>query len=293
MNKITSPFAKTLVFIIFCGCCGMTSNCIAIDSSETKHPVLDQKKVQSGNSKKENKAEVPVGLQRLLKAYPDHLKSATQNTLVWKDNTTMTYDDGIPKKEYDNLLASPDLEDQLMAYPYSAGRNYVNPPTTNLDPGRIRYEPFFHKMYGRSAKEVKSHLVPIKWLRKSANKTLMITSVNNVNKKLQAVSDELDMLPADLKKYVTKPAGTFNWRPIKNTGKISPHSFGIAIDISTKYSDYWEWGKSKSTNQTLVYKNQIPLEIVEIFEKHGFIWGGKWYHYDTMHFEYRPEMLIK
>ena len=39
-------------------------------------------------------------------------------------------------------------------------------------------------------------------------------------------------------------------------------------------------------------KNKIPFEIVEIFERHGFIWGGKWYHYDTMHFEYRPELLI-
>jgi peptidoglycan LD-endopeptidase CwlK len=28
-----------------------------------------------------------------------------------------------------------------------------------------------------------------------------------------------------------------------------------------------------------------------VFEKHGFIWGAKWYHYDTMHFEYRPELL--
>ena len=34
-----------------------------------------------------------------------------------------------------------------------------------------------------------------------------------------------------------------------------------------------------------------PHKIVEIFERHGFIWGGKWYHYDTMHFEYRPELL--
>jgi len=22
-----------------------------------------------------------------------------------------------------------------------------------------------------------------------------------------------------------------------------------------------------------------------------FIWGGRWYHFDTMHFEYRPELL--
>jgi hypothetical protein len=34
-------------------------------------------------------------------------------------------------------------------------------------------------------------------------------------------------------------------------------------------------------------------EIVDIFERHGFIWGGKWYHFDTMHFEYRPELLVR
>jgi D-alanyl-D-alanine carboxypeptidase-like protein len=33
----------------------------------------------------------------------------------------------------------------------------------------------------------------------------------------------------------------------------------------------------------------MPRDIVDIFERHGFIWGGKWY--DTMHFEYRPELL--
>jgi hypothetical protein len=21
------------------------------------------------------------------------------------------------------------------------------------------------------------------------------------------------------------------------------------------------------------------------------VWGGRWYHYDTMHFEYRPELF--
>ena len=39
------------------------------------------------------------------------------------------------------------------------------------------------------------------------------------------------------------------------------------------------------------YKNRMPLEIVEAFEHEGFIWGGQWAHYDTMHFEYRPELL--
>ena len=40
-------------------------------------------------------------------------------------------------------------------------------------------------------------------------------------------------------------------------------------------------------------RNNYPQEIVELFEKHGFIWGGKWSHFDLMHFEYRPEMVKK
>ena len=39
------------------------------------------------------------------------------------------------------------------------------------------------------------------------------------------------------------------------------------------------------------WRNRIPPEIIDIFERHGFIWGGKWYHFDTMHFEYRPELI--
>jgi hypothetical protein len=66
----------------------------------------------------------------------------------------------------------------------------------------------------------------------------------------------------------------------------------MTIDINTKYSDYWEWDCKCSNEKAEVnYKNRIPQLIVDIFEKHGFIWGGKWYHYDTMHFEYRPELL--
>jgi hypothetical protein len=35
-----------------------------------------------------------------------------------------------------------------------------------------------------------------------------------------------------------------------------------------------------------------PSEVIAAFEKNGFIWGGKWYHFDTIHFEYRPELLV-
>lgn len=235
--------------------------------------------------------QIPQNIQRLLRAYPEHLESATANTLYWKDGTKMEYDDGIKKKDFQTLLESPDLEDQ-MTMPYTSGEDYQI-PAEDFDPGRIRYEPFFLKMYGESASQVKSKLVSIIWMPKTVNKRLMITSVNGVNEELQAVSNELDTLPSTLKKYVTETAGTFNWRKISDTNRLSAHSFGIAIDINTKYADYWQWNMPKNPCQELDYKNRIPMKIVKIFEKHGFIWGGKWYHYDTMHFEYRPELLME
>lgn len=42
---------------------------------------------------------------------------------------------------------------------------------------------------------------------------------------------------------------------------------------------------------TFPYRNRMPQQIIDIFERHSFIWGGKWYHYDTTHFEYRAELL--
>jgi hypothetical protein len=34
------------------------------------------------------------------------------------------------------------------------------------------------------------------------------------------------------------------------------------------------------------------MEVIKIFEEYGFIWGGNWALIDTMHFEYRPELLL-
>jgi len=93
-------------------------------------------------------------------------------------------------------------------------------------------------------------------------------------------------------RYLENIGGTFNWRNISGTDRLSTHSFGMTIDINTRYANYWQWDcKCTDEKLKLTYRNRIPLKIVEVFEKHGFIWGGRWYHYDTMHFEYRPELL--
>ncbi len=229
-------------------------------------------------------AEAVLG--RLVRAYPNHLARVEGRAVVWRDGTVMVGDDGVEGKDFRTLLDRPDLKDQF-AFPYPCGP-IAAPPEHNHDPGRIRNEPFFTRMYGATAAEVERRLVPVRWL---SGRTVSITSVNGVDRRLQAVSDDLQRLPESLRKYVTHPAGTFNWRVIAATGRLSPHSFGFAIDIDTAFADYWQWTGAREGSPGIRYRNRIPFEIVEIFEQNGFIWGGKWYHYDTMHFEYRPEVL--
>ena len=83
------------------------------------------------------------------------------------------------------------------------------------------------------------------------------------------------------------------YRYIFGTKVLSPHSWGTAIDLTVKESAYWKTVAKKHPNDWMDIKlPTYPQEIVHIFEKHGFIWGGRWSHFDTMHFEYRPELLL-
>ena len=223
---------------------------------------------------------IPKGIKKLLLAYPEHIVAATHYAVIWSDGEIMAYDDG-REKDFQSLLKTPDLEDQLQQV-YKKGK--IKKPTRNHDPGRIRFEPFFKKMYGETQKEVEQKLVKVIWLPQTAKKIIWVTSVNGVDKKIKAISKELEQRP-DLLRYINNPAGGFVWRNIAGTSRLSTHSYGIAMDINIKQANYWKWDKKNN------YENKIPQDIIDVFEKHGFIWGGKWYHYDTMHFEYRPELL--
>jgi len=228
-------------------------------------------------------------MRRLLDAYPEHLERIYGNALVWRDGTRMTIDDGRQGKSLDQMLDEPDIDDML-AMPYRQSAIPL-PPAADSDPGRVRHRAFFTKMYGDCAKgTVAPHLVEITWMAHSAPQKLRVTRVNGVAARLETVSKELEKLPAAMRRHLSPAAGTYVCRPIAGTDRTSPHGLGIAIDIAVATSDYWRWSKRGPKGRP-VWRNRIPIEIVEIFERHGFIWGGRWFHYDTMHFEYRPELL--
>jgi hypothetical protein len=228
-----------------------------------------------------------AALDNLVIAYPSALASHDDNTLRWRDGTVMPLSDGIENKSFDAMLRQASIADQLrLSYPRGP---LPQPPAVDSDPGRFRNTAFFTKMYGDCRHgEVTPHLVSLTWLPKTWGKPFRITAINGVDQQLRAISEEIDALPGTIKHAAYPIAGTYNCRAVADTGQPSPHSYGIAIDLNTTVSDYWLW---RPHNGPIAYRNRIPEEIVAIFEKHGFIWGGKWYHFDTMHFEYRPELL--
>lgn len=228
--------------------------------------------------------------EKLVAAYPDFLVRSEGAVIFWKDGSSMDMGHIEEGRTFLERLNAPSLVDQFVDA-YSPG-GLEKHPKENFDPGRIRFEPFFLKMYGNCRKgDVAHNLRDVVWLPNKYGRVLKVTAINGVAEKLSQISEELDQLPSRFDKYLMPVAGTYNCRSIAGTKRLSVHAYGAAIDLNVRYADYWRWSKPNSDGK-YVYRNRIPMEIVEIFERHGFIWGGKWYHFDSMHFEYRPELLI-
>lgn len=229
-------------------------------------------------------------LQRLVRAYPTQLDRLEGDVLVWRDGTRMAIDDGKGAKTPAQRLEAADLKDML-ADPYPAGQ-WPARPAAGADPGRARNAAFFARMYGDCRKgEVAAHLVDVIWLAGTPQaQRLRVTRINGVARRLGQVSAELTLLPERFRPFLAPAAGGYNCRAIAGTDRVSPHGLGIAVDIATRHADYWQWAKA-ARDGGREWRNRIPREIVDVFERHGFIWGGRWSAFDTMHFEYRPELL--
>ncbi|HLB41538.1 MAG TPA: M15 family metallopeptidase [Gammaproteobacteria bacterium] len=231
-------------------------------------------------------AASPNLLHHLSQAYPDSVKKVTENYIELKDGTRIPISGSLPVFDF--------FVGKLLRVDYSYGS------ISRKELKRDRCEAFFRKIYGNSAREVEKNLVTIYWMPNVFGKRypLKVTKINGVDKKLQQTAAELERLPSQYYKYLAKPASGYHWRNVAGERYLSLHSFGIAIDINLDYSNYWLWDFLKLKrpisdlpHHKIQYQNKIPIEIVKIFAKHGFYWGGNWYFYDTMHFEYRPELL--
>ncbi len=280
-------FNMNIIGILFlltaCGCndtgqsVGVARQLVDARGGDTLNNLVEMGNVNVAGEETE---VIPQGAQRIIDAYPDFKLRYENNKIIFPDGYSVIYDDG-KKKTFVQKLDDSDIEDCFAMSYQTCGT-----PVYQADGGRSRSDEFFKKMYGSSAAQVQRNLTTINWF----GTRVKVTKINGVDKKLQAVADELARYP-HLRKYLLKPQ-TFYWRKVRGSNRQSAHSYGIAIDMGISYSNYWQWSyKTTDENAKIQYKNRFPEDIARIFEKHGFIWGGRWYHFDTMHFEYRPEIL--
>jgi hypothetical protein len=240
-----------------------------------------------------DKPSLPTDLAALTASYPGFCLKVEVSPdrkvyLIMKNQQKILYDDGLVKS-FKDKLQRPDLKDMLAQfYRPGWGREPFRP---DYDPGRFRVDAFFSAIYGASASEVGAHQVSVPF----CGARVRFNAQNGAARALESVGRELDALLAkspQVRQYLFPLGGTFSWRPIAGTSRLSPHSWGIAIDLNPRHGAYWRDRKATGS-EVEAMRNNYPQEIIELFEKHGFIWGGKWSHFDLMHFEYRPEMLTK
>ncbi|OPJ62401.1 M15 family metallopeptidase [Clostridium oryzae] len=211
-------------------------------------------------------------------------KSGDKIFIKFRSGNKVIYDDKI-EKGFQQMLVNADVEDSLkQLYPLQ--------PVTKLseqdfDPGRMRPYAFLSEIYGRNRSELSKNIVNVATRYKNY-------SFNRNNGAADALKNTMNELTSfsngSFNRFLFPGCGTYNYRVISGTGRLSPHAFGIAIDINSDRRDYWKWCTREQGEKRIL---EYPKDMVNIFEKNYFIWGGKWGHFDTLHFEYRPEIIIK
>lgn len=230
-------------------------------------------------------------LLTLMLAYPDSIVSLEKdsNNLIYcvmKSGTKIVYDDKTPKN-LNEKINNPDLHDMLeQIYPLTKCNKIAE---KNFDPGRIRHYTFLNEVYGKNQKEIEANLKSLEY----GYTNYQFNSKNRANTSLETSLRELIPLSKernDINSILFPASGTYNYRLISGTNRLSPHSYGIAIDLKSDSRDYWKWTTVDKGEERLC---EYPDDLVAIFEKNNFIWGGKWNHFDILHFEYRPEIILK
>src|SRR3990172_1571966 len=78
---------------------------------------------------------------------------------------------------------------------------------------------------------------------------------------------------------------SYNYRSKISGGGRSLHSWGIAVDLNPETNPY-------QTGNYGPPQTDIPGQIIDIFKKYGFAWGGDWPgERDAMHFEWYGSSL--
>jgi hypothetical protein len=171
--------------------------------------------------------------------------------------------------------------------------------TKNRSQNKLQRSGFFldELMSASTRAETENQLVRINFLGKTAKVHKIIQQkLVIIEERIKAAAKTDNVL----QKWIDNLGSLegYGWRYIADTHSRSYHAYGLAVDLLPKSlggkQTYWLWtSQNREDWWNVSYKERYhpPEAVIKAFEANGFIWGGKWPLFDTMHFEYRPEVL--
>lgn len=233
----------------------------------------------------------------LMKCYPgfiSRIEERGSDTVFYINDDCIFYRNG-------RMLSSENLRRAgkytSIFYEYKKGRHTRLPDYIGekFRPSRD----FWYKMFGKTEHQIRrfcrnmsflDHSVcinnlcfePLKKIEEEISKTA------EKNPEVQSFLENLDIIYS------------FQMKKVDGTGVQSLHTFGLALDLVPKSFNkkqvYWKWSRVFNKKWYKIPLNKRwspPQEVIDAFENNGFVWGGKWSRFDTIHFEYRPEILFE
>jgi len=299
MNKKISVILLITVFTIFFSC-GTKSPSQTSEESETPD-----------KAEREKPTRAELVMNALLLAYPDKIEKIEFRNDDWAlllRDTWYYFAGGrmLPEHRLEHL----EEYRPLPFYPYPAE---LPPWTAPSDEDAARFSNWTASRRDNTVRR-SSFLIDALWQAatrlETENNLARITFLgkrtrvhHEIVEKLASVETEIQNLAKTdsvIQTWINN-IGTlegWSWRDIADTQARSYHSYGLAVDLLPRSmggrQTYWLWtSQYRDDWWNVPYKERYhpPDGVIKIFEEHGFVWGGKWAMFDTMHFEYRPEIM--
>jgi hypothetical protein len=159
----------------------------------------------------------------------------------------------------------------------------IAPPMSTTNSSANRSLPSGHQVrgpwgdfYGRDYSDVSGSMV--RWtVPMSGGKTVYVHQ--RALPAFEEVTRNLAAEEANGNYYDVRLAGTWVWRRVGGSYRMSTHSFGATIDINSDTNPY-------SSNNVLI--TDMPAWFVKAWTDAGFCWGGDWQNIkDAMHFSWK------
>lgn len=288
--------------------------CLSLGSSFYSEP---SSQIMTANSPEYSLADINTGFiisKALAEAYPDIIQGP-----VWEDDDwvitlreqkfywaggRLLNAEARSEPDYEEKYGTysfHDYPEELPADPSRASWHrppYSSPVWRGLQRVRKSHNPEFQRLLYNTWKRQDMDNINVREIRFLGFKTkvhvMIIPSLRRIETKLQELRKSDKELDTFLKGI--RSISAYLWRNIAGTNRLSLHSYGIAVDFIPyrwKGDPYWYWVRNRGEDWTAYPYDkrwQVPEVVIKAFEEEGYIWGGKWYQFDNMHFEYHPEI---